>query len=270
MYREVDPPIRPHLPRTHGRPDYDRKTAWRRTRRRRRRKKKRDAEDRWDEYKNRAKRDDDSDDEPRVVEQVEIPTPEETGPIRIKQVVIFDAESQEPPTSGPDVWGLPIQDVKGVIDFLLEGRFAEFDVSLLAERLTQIEDRYLAQQGFQLVGSSDRDRRQALAEHHDDLPGDWVKLMEIKRKLDAGRSFDSVATAAPIELQVMLLSALEHENGPRELTANLLTKLWPFDYARMLEVNPQDLENTFREGEDWEREACLYSLQSARAAEPQK
>lgn len=269
IYREVESPIRPHRPSTHGRADYGRKTAWRSTRRSDRRNR-REREKRWDEYKTRRRDEDDSDDDHRIEERPEFPAPAESGPIRIKQVVIFDATRHEAPTSGPDVWGLPLQDTTGVVEFLLDGKFAEFDVSLLAKRLTQIEDRHLAQRGFRLVGSSDRDRRQALADHHDDLPEEWGQLMEIQRKLDAGRSFDSVAAAAPIELKVMLLSALDHENGPRELTANLLTRLWPYDYARMLEVNPQDLENAYRTCDEWEREACLYSLQSARAAGPQK
>ena len=189
------------------------------------------------------------------------------GPVRLQQVLFYDAEKHSPTAFGPDVEAIPLQSRDRIVNFLVRRNCVEFAPELVELRMSQLEDLQLASSGYDLRKFSDVERRQVLAQHHDDLPESWNRLMELKRRLDTGRTFDELTDHADDEIRAMLLRSKEDSSDPREIVESLLSTLWPHDYGRMYRYNTVDLEILFERAEEWQRKYVLYCLEEIRERE---
>jgi hypothetical protein len=183
------------------------------------------------------------------------------------RAVVIHAETNHEPIDAPAATFLSLSDTERVVDFLLENGHAVFAEELVESRLTQLENEALAASGRLRDGMGEDARRQALAELGDAMPEGWKALLEIKRRTALGHAFQTVLRKQKTQVRSMLMQATEGEGRPAKVVKNLLTKLWPWDYAMTYRFNRHDLERIFEEAPPWKQDHIVRVLRREQAGE---
>ena len=170
-------------------------------------------------------------------------------------VVIYNGNERY--KQGPAVKFISMDSTGNVIDFLVDNEHARFSKDLIELRITQIEGYTLANNGYAVPDMSEEQRDRVL--HEQEMPKEWHDLTRMQTQLSKGRTFSTVIKQSPIRVRRLLLQPIQNGH-PIEITANLLTRLWPHDYQKMYQYNQRDLEHAFAKAQPRIQDYIVYVL----------
>jgi len=172
------------------------------------------------------------------------PYPGESYP----DTVVVHSSDGEPIDCGASVKFIHVSDLENVLKFLLQSGLAAYSPDLLERRLSRLEDLALLEEGLDVAEMTYEKRQNILNEQGRKHQASWYELCTIRLKVETGSAFEEAVKEASPLTRCMLLKGVGGSCAPEIVVENLLTRLWPHDYERMLVCNVNGLEEIFNQG----------------------
>lgn len=175
-----------------------------------------------------------------------LPVKEETEDISVPKTFNIYGTIGVTPMKSPSVEYISLNETKKVIDFLVENKYTKFNYELIDPRLTELEDKALLDNKYDITKISPEQRTNYFEKLKEKkiIPGEWYLLRDIKKKIGVGYEFNKIIKESDVSVQCMLLQP-QQEGQMGHIVSNLLTKLWMGDYIALYEHNQRDLEHVF-------------------------
>ncbi|VVB78985.1 Uncharacterised protein [uncultured archaeon] len=146
---------------------------------------------------------------------------------------------------GEEVIGLDLHD-KDLLKTLHRYKFLKYDSGLIEQRISEIENEVLLEEGIDVVSLPPYEKKRKVIEHSGKLPECWRELRNIAGLMDntSTEIEDAVKHTTP-ETKLKLSVATKKPFGKPEIVNHMLAELDSSDVTRVYESNPRKFRVDF-------------------------
>lgn len=146
---------------------------------------------------------------------------------------------------GEEVIVLDLHD-KGLLKTLHKYKFMKYDSSLIEQRISEIENEVLLDNGIDVVSLTSHDRKKQIINHSGKLPEYWKELREIAGLMEnTSTKIEEALKHRSYETRLKLSTATKKPYGKPEIVNHMLAELDPSDVVRMYNSNPRKFRVEF-------------------------
>lgn len=154
-------------------------------------------------------------------------------------------EQGEPKDFGNEILGFDLHD-KELLKVLHKHKFLKYDASLIEERISEIENEALLDNGIDIISLAPYERKRKIIENSSKFPESWHELREIAGLIESSSiDIENTLKHKSYETKLKLSVATKKPLGKPEIVNHMLAELDPSDVFRVYESNPRKFRTEF-------------------------